>query len=266
MTKKRRRRLRNPLRTLEKKGVIRKGMSRDPMFIVLSALLIFITCGILLNGCSSAFSGTKKIMLDAAYGGENIGYAGVIKESEACEKIVDELEKLLQEDSRFKVVRTHDAGEAMNTKDRIKQIDKADPDLVLSIHASGSPNAAKSGMEVYAEIPSSKNHNASVKAASAIAEAFTSDAWKPEAQYFYFERSVASADTYTLKRVDLSDETDYDLATWDMMEKTSVPVVVVNSFCVSNSKDVTMWGNEAGYKKAAELYYKALKNTYGFSD
>ena len=48
-----------------------------------------------------------------------------------------------------------------------------------------------------------------------------------------------------------------------MMEKCDVPVVICNQIYVTNQTDIDTWANEAGYQKAAEAYYQAIKNYYG---
>ena len=106
-----------------------------------------------------------------------------------------------------------------------------------------------------------KTHDASLKLANCIHDAFTSDTWTPSVNYLYYQ--PFDDDSYQIETVASDDTNDYQLETWDMMEKCDVPVVICNQIYVTNQTDIDTWANEAGYQKAADAYYQAIKKYYG---
>lgn len=231
---------------------------KDPMVMILSALLIFLTCGTAFAGCK----GKQVIIeLDAAYGGDNTGYQGIINESDFTQSVVNKLAELLNEDSHFEVLLTHTDGESSSVAERAEKINNDKPDLVLSIHADGTPDSSRSGQIIYADIPTSTTHEESLNIANAIKEAFTTDTWTPSVSYLYYQ--PYDDDSYELNIVDASDTTDYGYETWDLMEQADVPVIISNQIYVTNQSDIDAWANEDGYARAAQLYYDALLKYYG---
>lgn len=238
-----------------------KKSLKDPMVVILVMLLVFLTCGTAISGCAD-----KKtvIELDAAFGGDNHGYEGIINESDFTEAVVEKLATLLTDDKHFDVLLTHEAGSAATVAERCEKINKDKPDFVLSIHATGTPDASRNGQVVYADIPSSSTHETSLKIADSIVKSFTTDTWTPSVHYLYYK--PFDDDSYQLEEVDSTDTTDYQLETWDMMEQCEVPVVISNQIYVTNQSDIDTWANDDGYQKAAEAYYSAIKEYYGIKD
>ena len=232
---------------------------KDPMVIILIVLLVFLTFGTALGGCHS--ENQKVIELDAAYGGDNTGYAGIVKEADVTQKTVDALAELLEKDGSYKVVLTHESGTSASVSERVRKIQEDHPDFVLSIHAGGSPDASATGQYIYADIPGNQNHDTSLKLAEFIRKSFTTDNWKPQTGYLYYQ--PFDDNTFQVKQVASDDTKDYKLDTWDLMEKADVPVVVSDAFHVTNQSDVDTWANDKGYQKAAENYYKAIRDYYG---
>lgn len=238
---------------------------KDPMVIILACLLVFLTCGTALGGCSGKTGGHRVVIeLDAAYGGDNTGYEGLVSEADVSESIVSALRDKMSEDKHFTVLLTHQPGSSASVKERAEKINKDKPDLVLSIRADGSMDASASGQTVYADIPSSDYHEDSLKAANAVVKAFTSDNWTPSVKYRYYQ--PFENDEFTILDVNSDDTKDYKLDTWDLMSACDVPVVISNQFYVTNQSDVDTWANESGYDKAAEAYYQALKDLYGIRE
>lgn len=232
----------------------------DPMIIILVSLLIFLTIGTAFF--SSGSTGRVVIELDAAYGGDASGYEGIITESAFNEKAVDALEEVLSNDIRFTVLRTHESGTSASVEEKAAKINEDQPDLVISIHCAYAPDASISGMSVYPDIPSSANHEKSLAAANAIANAFTSDTWTPAVYYLYYKPYGENA--YQIETVETSDTSDHEEETWALLEAVDVPAVVVEQIYCSSQNDVDMWANEDGYQKIADTYYSALKTLYGF--
>ena len=239
--------------TTEKKRIA------DPMVILLAVLLLFIGTGTLFSGCSRKAERIR-IELDAAFGGDATGFAGFVNESEVTEAITDRLYSLLEQDDRFEVLRTHEAGTSASVAAKAEKVNKDQPALLLSIHTGGVPDASVSGMTVYPDIPSHKSNAQSVKAAEAIADAFTAETWTPALKYLYYK--PFTEDSYQIMKADISDTTDYQLETWAILQKVDVPAVVVEQFYVSNQNDVTNWANAESYDNIAMQYYRALCKLY----
>lgn len=232
---------------------------KDPMVIILAVLLVFLTVGTFIQGIMP-----QKIVieLDASYGGEETGYQGIINEADFTQSVTDKLAQLLKKDSHFEVKLTHEDGETKSLNDRCEKINTDHPDMVLSIHATGTPDTTRNGMIVYADIPTSSTHDASLNLTNQIVTSFNTDAWIPSASYLYYK--PYDDDSYQLQIVSVDDTTDYGFETWEMMEKCDVPVVIVNQIYVTNQSDIDTWANEDGYKLAADQYYAAIRCYYGF--
>jgi N-acetylmuramoyl-L-alanine amidase len=239
--------------------IIDKKRISDPMVILLAALLLFMCCGTVFAGCSKKEEKIR-IELDAAFGGDATGYAGIVNEADVTEQITDRLYRLMGQDERFEVLRTHEPGTSASVSAKAEKINADEPSLLVSIHTGGVPNASVSGMTIYPAIPSSRTNGESVKAAETIADAFTSETWTPALKYLYYK--PFTEDSYQIQLVDISDTQDYKLETWAILQKVNVPAVVVEQFYVTNQKDVDTWANEASYDNIAMQYYKALCTYY----
>ena len=247
MAKKRRRKIRKETRTLV---LIVLGL-----MIVLLALVLFQLFG---GGKSD---GSKIIvMLDAAHGGDNSGYQGIISEDEYNEHVIDELQILLENDARFEVKRTHEAGQALAVSTRVEIIDEEKPDLVLSVrcHNGDSPNFGT--MLVFADPAASKYHKDSTDLAKIITQVYTDAGYSPLCGYYYYK--PIKTGYYQEHLVPVDDETDYEEETWELMN-AKAPVVIVSQINVNSEEETAEWGSEEGWKKAAELYYRALVNYSG---
>lgn len=232
---------------------------KDPMVIILVILLVFLTVGTAFGGCAS--ENRRVVELDAAFGGDNAGDQGIVKEAEVTQKITDELADLLNKDGNYKVELTHESGSSSSVKERADKINADKPDFVLSIRADGSPDASASGQFIYENVPSDQNHASSKKLADFVQSAFTDGSWKPQTGYLYYQPS--DNNTFQLLKAGEDDTKDYKLDTWDLMKETDVPVVISDQFYVTSQSDVDAWANDKGYQKAAQNYYKAIKDYYG---
>lgn len=238
----------------------KKKKLKNPLVIILAVMLAFVTVGSAFSGCLNLTSDRITVAIDAAYGGEQTGYTGLINESDYAEGVVNAVCARLQEDSRFIILRTHEAGTSRSILNIVKDINERGADMVLSIHAGYAPDPGKTGMHIYAEKPSSGEHERSLNFAGKIQEAFAGQV-QSEIGYMYYEPT--GENKYQLKTVPADDETDYGLDTWTIMEKTLVPAVVTEQIYISNETDVSTWANEEAYAKTAEMYYQAFCSYYG---
>ncbi len=247
MAKKRRRRLRKQTRQLA--------------LIILGLLVLIIGLVIFQLVRDGKKGGGSKItvMLDNAHGGDNSGYQGLISEDEYNEHVIDELQLLLESDERFRVMRTHEDGQAMAVSTRVEVIDEAQPDIVLSVrcHNGDSPNFTT--MLVFADPPASKYHDDSAALAKMITEVYTNEGYSPLCGYYYYH--PIKTGYFQEHLVPIDDTTDYEEETYDLMN-AKAPVVIVSQINVNSEEETAQWGNEEGWKKAADLYYRALVSCY----
>ena len=245
--KRRRRRIRKQTRQL---ALIIMGL-----LVLIIGLVIFQ----LVSGKGRGKGSVVTVMLDNAHGGDNSGYQGLVSEDEYNEHVIDELQLLLEKDERFRVLRTHEDGQAMAVSTRVEVIDEAEPDVVLSVrcHNGDSPNFTT--MLVFADPPASKYHDDSAALAKMITEVYTNAGYGPLCGYYYYH--PIKTGYYQEHLVAIDDETDYEEETWDLMN-AKAPVVIVSQINVNNEEETAEWGTEEGWKKAADLYYRALVNCY----
>ena len=242
-------------------GKKKKKTLRNPLIPLLAVLLAFVVIGAAFSGCLNTGSDRIRVAIDAAYGGDQTGYTGIINEADFNEGVVNALCERRMQDQRFITIRTHEAGTAQSVLNTVKEVNERNADMVLSIHAGYDPDPEKTGMRIYAEKPGTSDNERSLGFAEAIRQVFAQEYPEAAVSYMYYE--PLGVDKYQMKVVPCSDETDYGLETWTLMEKTLVPTVVTEQIYVSNETDVSAWANEEGYKKAGELYYQALCEYYG---
>lgn len=235
---------------------------RDPMILILIFLLAFLTIGTaFFSSKGDSFGNGIRIELDAAYGGSATGYEGLVTESEFNENVVNALEIILKEDSRFTVLRTHEAGTEKSVEEKAEKINEDDPELVLSIHCANAPDETISGMNVYVETPSKSTSEKSLVFANEIVNAFMEESITIKEGYLYYVEYGENA--YQLEMIDISDTSERSEKTWELMEETNAPVVVVEQIYCTNQSDVATYANEEGYQKIAKMYYQAILNMYG---
>ena len=196
------------------------------------------------------------IALDAGHGGVDIGAEGVINEVELTERTVAELEALLQEDGRFRIILSRDAGEGVSITQRNAKFQKKHPDLMLSIHGNADDAKGANGFECYPSPPGHDNHETSLAFAKLLAEEMQTAGAKLRGtdgvRFGYYNSSGEKV------LVDSSNTETYDFATFGMLENMDCPAVLVEQCFITNAADVEAFGTEEGCKKAAAAYYRAI--------
>lgn len=235
---------------------IRSFEWKDPMVIILVCLLVFLVTGTSIKGCLQMTAERKTVCIDGAFGGSFKGYEGIVNEAEVTGKVVDELAALLEKDRDFKVIRTD---RSKTVSERVEMIRNTDASLVLSIHADGSLDPSASGMRNSVLKTGDVHRDDSIRFAQCIAAAFSESCEVDNGTMLYepLEGGVVSR-----KDTALTDTTVYTYDTWAIMDCEKV--TVVSDLChVTSQKDVDTWCHEEGYRKAAGLYYQAIRNYYG---
>ncbi len=199
------------------------------------------------------------IVLDNAHGGDASGIQGIVSEDEYNEKVIDLLYEKLSNVPGFRVIRTHQDGQAMAVSTRVQEINDAHADLVLSVrcHDGMSPNVTQT--MIYAQPAAFKTHGDSVAFAKLIEEGFSSLNVPCFSGYFY--NHPIKAGYYQEHIVGLDDETDYGEETYELMN-ANAPVVIVSSFNVNSQEEADIWTSDEGYENAADLYSKAIRSMF----
>ena len=202
------------------------------------------------------FSKPYTIALDAGHGGVDIGAEDIINEVELTERTTAELEALLQEDGRFRIILSREAGEGVSITDRNAKFQKKHPDLMLSIHGNANDDKSANGFECYPSPPGYENHEESLTFAQMLAEEMKSVGAKLRGtegvRFGYYNSSGEKV------LVDSSDTEVYDFDTFGMLKNMDCPAVLVEQCFITNAADVEAFGTEEGCKKAAAAYYRAI--------
>ena len=201
------------------------------------------------------------IVIDAALGGELKGdVVETTTEAEINGNIAQTIYERLSQDKRFSVELSHPFNESASVENKANKINQESPDFFITIASAHSQAAETSGINVFVQTPTHANHADSMKLASEIREDFSSFN-TVNILYQYYE-SVGN-NIFQIKYVDASDETDYGLETWDILQKTSVPGVLVEQVYITNPSEVSTWINTDGYQRIAEEYYKIVCSYLG---
>ena len=110
------------------------------------------------------------VALDAGHGGADCGAEGVRQEIELTERTTAELKALLEQDGRFRVILSREAGEGKSISERNRKFRRYKPDVMLSIHGNADDKASAHGFEAYPSPPGYENHEESLALAVLLAE------------------------------------------------------------------------------------------------
>lgn len=199
------------------------------------------------------------IVIDPGHGGIDTGTEGIIHEIEMTHAVSEFLYDYLASDSRFTPVLTHplDMGEDefMGQYDRVAVAEALDTDLFLSIHGNSYPDESIRGTECFAIPPGRDYHDESVAFAQLVVAGFAAEdsvlRGDTGVRYGYF----AGTELYYAEEWDTSYNDDY---TYAVIQDVSYPAVLVEQCYVSSHADMEIFGGEAGYEMAAQVYYQAI--------
>lgn len=221
---------------------------------LLLIVLLFLGCGgfLLYDMLTKPYT----IALDAGHGGKDVGAEGVIQEIALTEHTVAELQALLKEDGRFRVVLSRKAGEGLSITERNEKFRKRKPDLMLSIHGNASDESEAYGFEVYPTPPGRDNHEESLFFAQQIAKEMESVGARLRGtdgvRFGYYKENGQKL------LVDSEDTQVYDYPTFGMLDDMECPAILIEQCFVTNAADVEAFGTEEGCRKAAAAYYRAI--------
>ena len=241
----------------------RKAKQMTKILAMIIAVLLVGILGLLAYQLITERGSNKEkvtIVLDAAHGGDQSGVQGLFSEDEYNARVVNELESMLNGNSKYEVVRTHAEAQPMNAETRLEVIDGAKADLVLSVacHSSDSPNVH--GTMIYVQPASMKTHKDSLAFADLVKKAFSDKGNEATTACYYFHPEREGL--YQEHIVPAEDETDYGEETFALLS-AKIPAVIVSQVNVDSEEDSEKWNSEDGPKNAAKLYYQAINAMFG---
>jgi N-acetylmuramoyl-L-alanine amidase len=112
-----------------------------------------ITTLIFVSFCFSAIAShpknKKRVVIDVGHGGEDVGQTvnGISEKDVVLAIALNMVELNTRTDVEIILLRTEDR--TLSLKERADKVNKLNPDLAISLHANGSPDNSKNGVEAY---------------------------------------------------------------------------------------------------------------------
>ncbi len=201
------------------------------------------------------------IAIDPGHGGMDTGAQAIVEEYQVIDTTADYLYDLLAQDWNFVPVLTRtdtdpDSGE------RSQIANSSDARLLISIHANSDFHQSSKGFECFPTPPGRTYHNQSLQIAQLVVEnmrkaghTIRGDEQKTGIKYAYYYGNEK-------KIVDSSDTKVRSRKSFGILEKTNCPRLLVEQCFITNYSDVENWATDRGCKKAADIYYKAIKQYF----
>ncbi|MGH1519328.1 N-acetylmuramoyl-L-alanine amidase family protein [Chryseobacterium sp. JK1] len=166
----------------------------------------------------------KYIIIDAGHGGNDKGMVvDNIKEKDISLSIAKEIQKLNKNQDKYEIVLTRETDSYPSFSERTEQINKLNPEMVISLHVNGSSQKETSskGTEIYIQ-----NSDVSKKLAEKIAQKFETN--KVE------ERNL------------------------HILRESKAPAVLVEMGYLNNTKDRELLTSEKGQKEIAQKFIDVI--------
>ncbi|NIF04207.1 N-acetylmuramoyl-L-alanine amidase [Chryseobacterium sp. Tr-659] len=188
--------------------------------ITLLALSIFSTAFLSFTPVSK-----KYIVIDAGHGGNDFGAQhGDISEKNIALSIAKEIQKFNNSQDKYEVILTRDSDSFPTLSERTAQINKLNPELVISLHVNSSPQkeTLNNGFEVYVQ-----NSDTSKEIAGKIYKKFSA-------------RKIEERNNL------------------HMLRETKAPTVLVELGFINNSRDRNYITSEQGQKDIAQKFVEII--------
>ncbi|GEJ46475.1 MULTISPECIES: N-acetylmuramoyl-L-alanine amidase [unclassified Chryseobacterium] len=187
--------------------------------ITLLALSIFSTAFL-------SFTPTNKkyIVIDAGHGGNDFGATyGEVLEKNISLSVAKEIQKINENQDKYEVILTRDSDSYPTLSERTEQINKLNPEMVISLHVNNSPQKERSdnGFEVYVQ-----NSDVSKELAGKIYKKFNA-------------RKIEERNLHILR-------------------ETKAPAVLVELGFINNSDNRNYITSEKGQKEIAQKFVEII--------
>ncbi|ROI02581.1 N-acetylmuramoyl-L-alanine amidase [Chryseobacterium sp. G0240] len=166
----------------------------------------------------------KYIVIDAGHGGNDLGAVfGEFSEKDISLGIAKEIQKINQNQDTYEIILTRDGDSYPTLFERTAQINKLNPEMVISLHVNKSPQAEtpQQGTEVYIQ-----NSDSSRKLAEKISKKF---------------------DAHKIEECNLH-----------ILRETKAPAVLVELGFLNNTKDRNYITSKKGQKEIAQKFVEVI--------
>ncbi len=200
------------------------------------------------------------IAIDPGHGGIDTGALALAKEFMVIDTTAAYLYDMLDRDPDFIPIFTRTDTDP-DSKQRAAVANSAGACLLISLHANSDSHRSSRGFECFPAPPGKNNHTESLKFATLIASGMQNQGHKLRGEsatgvkYAYYSGSKKII-------VDSSDTKQRSLPSFGILEKSRCPAVLVEQCFITNHRDVENWATETGCKKAAQIYYTAIKDYF----
>ncbi|RXM37982.1 N-acetylmuramoyl-L-alanine amidase [Chryseobacterium sp. CH21] len=166
----------------------------------------------------------KYIVIDAGHGGNDFGAThGEILEKNIALSVAKEIQKINESQDKYEIVLTRDSDSYPSLSERTNQINKLNPEMVISLHVNSSPEKERSdnGFEVYVQ-----NSDVSKELAGKIYKKFNA-------------RKISESNLHILR-------------------ETKAPAVLVELGFINNSENRNYITSEKGQKEIAQKFVEII--------
>lgn len=203
-----------------------------------------------------------RVAIDAGHGGDDPGAQGVVQESQMTAATAAALTALLEKDPHYIPLNTRESyTTTAKPAERAEYTNQQSPQLLLSIHGNSAPAGVEaSGFECYPAVPGRTWHRESLYFARLLAEQMQGAGAVLRGQggvrYIYYQGQVKQLveASCTEVRTDLS---------FTILEQSDCPAVLSEQCFVTSAEDVARFGDEAGCRRAARIYYETICEYFG---
>ncbi|UTX50724.1 N-acetylmuramoyl-L-alanine amidase [Chryseobacterium sp. MA9] len=187
--------------------------------ITLLALSIFSTAFLSFSPINK-----KYIVIDAGHGGNDFGAThGEVLEKNIALSVAKEIQKINENQDKYEIILTRDSDIYPTLSERTNQINKLNPEMVISLHVNNSPEKerADNGFEVYVQ-----NSDVSKELAGKIYKKFNA-------------RKISESNLHILR-------------------ETKAPAVLVELGFINNSENRNYITSEKGQKEIAQKFVEII--------
>jgi len=165
----------------------------------------------------------KYIVIDAGHGGNDFATHGEIREKNISLSVAKEIQKINESQDQYEIILTRDSDTYPSLSERTDQINKLNPEMVISLHVNTSPEQerADNAFEVYTQ-----NSDVSKELAGKIYKKFNA-------------RKISESNLHILR-------------------ETKAPAVLVELGFINNSENRNYITSEKGQKEIAQKFVEII--------
>jgi len=199
------------------------------------------------------------IAIDPGHGGMDTGAQAIVEEYQVIDTTAAFLFELLSADPDFIPILTRTDTDPSSAA-RAATAHSRGASLLISLHANSDSSSAR-GFECFPTPPGRTYHAESLRFATLITRGMSAAGHslrgtdKTGIKYAYYSGS-------SKKIVDSSDTKVRSLSSFGILEKTSCPAVLVEQCFITSHRDVSAWATEDGCRRAAAVYYAAIRQFF----